>query len=94
MNHSCTCGPYLDAGRVADLPVQFGPGSLNRVVRESVQALVDVASDPQSVAQMLPKGSGKVIIKGKPRALGSIARFRDLPSSGNAAKGRLGAVDA
>lgn len=63
VNHGCTCGPYLDAGRVAELPLQFGPGSLNRVVRESVQALVDAAPDPRAVWSLLPQGNGKVIIK-------------------------------
>ncbi|KAK7077941.1 Zinc ion binding [Halocaridina rubra] len=63
VNHGCMCGPYLDAGRVAELPLQFGPGSLNRVVRESVQALVDAAPDPRAVSSLLPQGNGKVIIK-------------------------------
>ncbi|XP_037804727.1 polycomb protein SCMH1-like isoform X1 [Penaeus monodon] len=63
VNHGCTCGPYLDSGRVSELPVQFGPGSLNRVVRESVQALVDAAPDPRAVTSLLPRGNGKVIIK-------------------------------
>ncbi|XP_064081606.1 polycomb protein SCMH1-like isoform X2 [Macrobrachium nipponense] len=63
VNHGCTCGPYLDAGRVAELPLQFGPGSLNRVVRESVQALIDAAPDPRAVSALLPQGNGKVIIK-------------------------------
>ncbi|XP_068222661.1 polycomb protein Scm isoform X2 [Palaemon carinicauda] len=63
VNHGCTCGPYLDAGRVAELPLQFGPGSLNRVVRESIQALIDAAPDPRAVSALLPQGNGKVIIK-------------------------------
>ena len=64
VNHGCSAGPYLDSSKVAELPVQFGPGSQNRVARESIQALVDSASDPHAVMQMLPKGTGKVIIKG------------------------------
>ncbi|KAK4303473.1 hypothetical protein Pmani_024511 [Petrolisthes manimaculis] len=63
VNHGCTCGPYLDPSHVGDLPLQFGPGSLNRVVRESVQALVDSAPDPHTVTALLPIGHGKVIIK-------------------------------
>ncbi|XP_076044049.1 polycomb protein Scm [Oratosquilla oratoria] len=64
VNHACSCGPYLDASRVStELPVQFGPGSLNRVLRESVQALVDAASDPRSVLNLVKQGNGKVIIK-------------------------------
>ncbi|MPC27843.1 Polycomb protein SCMH1 [Portunus trituberculatus] len=63
VNHGCTCGPYLDNSRVGELPLQFGPGSLNRVVRESIQALVDAAPDPRTVTSLLPQGTGKVIIK-------------------------------
>ncbi|XP_071540645.1 polycomb protein SCMH1-like isoform X1 [Panulirus ornatus] len=63
VNHGCTCGPYLDSSRVGELPLQFGPGSLNRVVRESVQALVDAAPDPRAVTVLLPHGNGKVFIK-------------------------------
>lgn len=63
VNHGCTCGPYLDSSRVGELPLQFGPGSLNRVVRESIQALVDAAPDPRTVTSLLPQGTGKVIIK-------------------------------
>ena len=66
VNHGCTCGPYLDNSRVGELPLQFGPGSLNRVVRESIQALVDAAPDPRTVTSLLPQGTGKVIIKCKP----------------------------
>ncbi|XP_042220656.1 polycomb protein Scm-like isoform X2 [Homarus americanus] len=63
VNHGCTGGPYLDNSRVGELPLQFGPGSLNRVVRESVQALADAAPDPRAVTSLLPHGNGKVIIK-------------------------------
>ncbi|XP_050691499.1 polycomb protein SCMH1-like isoform X2 [Eriocheir sinensis] len=63
VNHGCTCGPYLDSSRVGELPLQFGPGSLNRVVRESIQALVDAAPDTRTVTSLLPQGTGKVIIK-------------------------------
>lgn len=48
---------------MGELPLQFGPGSLNRVVRESIQALVDAAPDPRAVTTLLPQGTGKVIIK-------------------------------
>lgn len=67
VNHGCTCGPYLDSSRVGELPLQFGPGSLNRVVRESIQALVDAAPDPRAVTSLLPQGTGKVIIKSECR---------------------------
>ncbi|KAF2354692.1 SLED domain [Trinorchestia longiramus] len=63
VNHGCSAGPYLSGARVREMPVRFGPGSLNRVLREAVQALVDSAQHPAVVAAMLPKGGGKVIIQ-------------------------------
>ncbi|KAA0188334.1 hypothetical protein HAZT_HAZT009574 [Hyalella azteca] len=65
VNHGCSPGPYLSPARVLEMPVRFGPGSLNRVLREAVQALVDCAYNPAVVAAMLPQGSGKVIIQGQ-----------------------------
>lgn len=61
-NHSCTCGPYLSPSKVSSMPLQFGPGSMNRVLREAVQACIDCASDEKSVFSTLKQGDGKVII--------------------------------
>ena len=41
---------------------QFGPGPLNRTVRQSVQKLVDVSHDQKAVFGMLRQGEGQVII--------------------------------
>ena len=56
-------GPYLDPRKVAEqIPDQFGIGLIHRVVRESVQRLVDVSLDQKAVFGMLRQGEGRVII--------------------------------
>jgi len=62
VNHSCKCGPFLNPRRVAQLPLQYGPGSMNRVLREAVQACIEVAYQEQVVYNLLRPGDGKVII--------------------------------
>ncbi|XP_015925677.1 polycomb protein SCMH1 isoform X2 [Parasteatoda tepidariorum] len=62
INHDCTCGPYLSPRRVANLPVKYGPGSLNRVLREAVQTFIDCSENEKSVFSLLKQGEGKVII--------------------------------
>lgn len=64
VNSSCWCGPYLDSRKVSELPTQFGPGTINRVMRESIQSLVDCALDQKQIFGMLRQGDGKVIITG------------------------------
>ena len=58
------CGPFLDPAKVTNLPEAFGPGPLHRVLRESVQQLVDAALDQKKVFELLRprQGDGKVII--------------------------------
>ena len=58
------CGPYLDPGKITNLPEAFGPGPIHRVLRESVQQLVDAALDQKKVFELLRprQGEGKVII--------------------------------
>ena len=55
-------GPFLDRKKVDKLPDEFGPGPINRVVRESVQRLVDASYDQKEVFGLLRQGDGKVII--------------------------------
>ena len=57
-------GPYLDPVKVLNLPEAFGPGPLHRVLRESVQHLVDAALDQRKIFELLKpvQGEGKVII--------------------------------
>lgn len=64
MKRTGNLGPYLDPRKVSSdqVPDQFGPGLLHKVVRESVQKLVDVSLDQKAVFGMLRQGEGKVII--------------------------------
>uniref|UniRef100_A0A1W7RA05 Polycomb protein SCMH1 n=1 Tax=Hadrurus spadix TaxID=141984 RepID=A0A1W7RA05_9SCOR len=62
VNHGCTCGPYLNPRKVSQLPIQFGPGSMNRVLREAIQACIDCSNSEKSVFSLLKQGDGKVII--------------------------------
>lgn len=64
INHGCTVGPYLNSRRISGLPVKYGPGSMNRVLREAVQAFVDCSENEKSVFNLLKQGDGKVIITG------------------------------
>ena len=47
-----TLGPFLDRAKIAGLPAQFGPGPMNRIVRESVQHLVDASIDQKEVNEL------------------------------------------
>ena len=46
---SGSLGPFLDSKKVASLPPQFGPGPINRILRESIQQLVDASIDQKQV---------------------------------------------
>ena len=50
------CGPFLDPAKVALLPGVFGPGPIHRVLRESVQKLVDSAADQKEMFGLLRQG--------------------------------------
>jgi len=62
VNHGCWCGPYLDPGKVSQLPARFGPDIVARVLRESVQGLVDCAFDQKQIFGMLRQGDSEVVI--------------------------------
>lgn len=62
VNSTCNCGPYLDPRKVNDLPCQYGPASLNRILRLSVQSLVDAALDQKQIFGVIRQGEGKVLI--------------------------------
>ena len=65
VNPTCSCGSHLDRRKITLLPPQFGPGSINRVLREAVQAGVDCARHEHTVFSLLQEGQGKVIITGE-----------------------------
>ena len=55
-------GPFLDPKKIQGLPSSFGPGPLNRVLRQSVQQLVDASLDQKEMFGLLRQGDGKIII--------------------------------
>ncbi|XP_076308461.1 polycomb protein Scm-like [Tachypleus tridentatus] len=63
VNHSCSCGPYLDPQKVAQLPIHFGPSSINQVLQESIQACIGCANNEKHVFSLLKPGDGRVIIR-------------------------------
>lgn len=74
VNSSCWCGPYLDPRKLTQLPLQFGPGTINRVLRDCVQSLVDSALDQKQIFGMLRQGESKVIITGRPKMNSSVGK--------------------
>ncbi|KAL0276404.1 UNVERIFIED_CONTAM: hypothetical protein PYX00_003990 [Menopon gallinae] len=52
VNNSCYCGPYLDPRKVAELPSQFGPGSLNK---GEGKVLISVSFDSKNIMIKLPQ---------------------------------------
>jgi len=58
------CGPYLDAEKITNLPEAFGPGPIRKVLRESVQNLVDAAVNQKEFFRLLRprQGDSNVII--------------------------------
>jgi len=64
INHNCRCGPVLVSSLVARLPSQFGPASIRRVLRQTLQATVDCSEDQSTVFSLLKEGTGRVIISG------------------------------
>lgn len=72
MNSGCNCGSILSNRKISALPSQFGPGPINKVVREAVQACVDCAHKEHAVFNMLQEGNGKVFINGELECLAYI----------------------
>ena len=65
INHNCSCGGYLHPRKVCQLPSQYGPGPIAKVMREVAQACIDCALQEKQVYNMMREGSGKVIVTGK-----------------------------
>ena len=57
-----TLGPFLDRKKVHDMPEKFGPGPISKVVRESVQRIVDSSLNQKEVFGLLRTGDSRVII--------------------------------
>lgn len=62
INHNCSCGGYLHPRKVSQLPSQYGPGPIAKVMREVAQACIDCALQEKQVYSMMREGSGKVIV--------------------------------
>ncbi|CAH1799310.1 unnamed protein product [Owenia fusiformis] len=58
---SCKPGPYI-YHKVNQMPSQFGPSSLSRVLRELVQTCIDCAREQINVFELVTQGNGKTII--------------------------------
>uniref|UniRef100_A0AAQ5Y6T3 SAM domain-containing protein n=1 Tax=Amphiprion ocellaris TaxID=80972 RepID=A0AAQ5Y6T3_AMPOC len=53
VNHRCFSGPYLNKGRIAELPQAVGPGKCTLVLRELLSMLINAAYKPGRVLKEL-----------------------------------------
>ena len=52
-NHKCFSGPFLNKGRIAELPKSVGPGMATLVLREVISLLVNAGYKPPRVLREL-----------------------------------------
>lgn len=70
--------------QVAELPLQYGPMSVGKILRVCVQSLIEAAKDPGTVLAKLPVGCGKAsvsaVVGGKTKTvrLPPTKKFHDL----------------
>ncbi|XP_074646851.1 polycomb protein SCMH1-like isoform X2 [Tubulanus polymorphus] len=62
VNPSCACNAYLRRDKVSQLPTQYGPSSVSRVLRMCVQACIDCAVQEKAVFHRVKEGNGKVVV--------------------------------
>ncbi|KAM7225913.1 hypothetical protein CapIbe_023890 [Capra ibex] len=63
INKHGNCGPHLDQKKIQQLPDHFGPGPVNVVLRQTVQACVDCAIQSKTVFEFLkPDDRGGEVI--------------------------------
>lgn len=55
INHECKCGPFMDSSKLFELPKQLGPGLVQKVLKDTIQHLVNTAHDIQSVTTLMKK---------------------------------------
>ena len=62
----CECGPFLDRSKMRQLADTIGPGQISRVLRDSVQGLIDAATQTKNTFSILRnrQGDGDVVIRG------------------------------
>lgn len=61
----CYAGHFLSAHKVRTLPLRLGPGSLSRVLMETVQNCINCATDERKVFNLVKEGSSKVCVTGE-----------------------------
>ncbi|XP_077861794.1 sex comb on midleg-like protein 4, partial [Saccoglossus kowalevskii] len=59
VHSGCVCGPYLSPHKVQQLPAQFGPGAMDRVLKDILQACVDCAVQKKAVLAFLKPNQEK-----------------------------------
>lgn len=64
INRCCNPGSYLNPRKVQQLPLHYGPGTLQRVLREVAQGCIECGNHEQTVFNLLKDGSSKVIVTG------------------------------
>ncbi|WAR09360.1 SCML2-like protein [Mya arenaria] len=62
INHGCNCGPYLNQQRILQLPSQYGPGVINRVLYDILKGCMECAFTEKVVYNLIPEGHGRVVI--------------------------------
>lgn len=62
INHGCHCGPYLNQQKVLQLPSQYGPGVISRVLYDVLKGFIDSAIHTKDVFNLIPEGHGRVVI--------------------------------
>ena len=72
VNKSCRCGSMLDSKKMSNMPDQFGPGPVTKVLRELTQSCINNAIQDTKVYHLIPKGEGRVIVSGMYRTLLSV----------------------
>nr|XP_023679749.1 sex comb on midleg-like protein 2 isoform X2 [Paramormyrops kingsleyae] len=83
VNKRGSCGPHLDRKQTQQLPDHFGPGPVNTVLRQTVQACLDCAYQPKILLNFLKSESegGEVV---KVRADAGVC-YAQLPSASSPA---------
>ena len=66
INHGCNCGPYLNVQKVLQLPSQYGPGVIPRVLYDVLKGCLETAFTEKVVYNLIPEGHGRVVISGTP----------------------------
>ena len=65
VNPTCNCGNYLQTQKISQLPTQFGPGLIARVLKDVIQNFINCAIHEKLVFDRIETdGRGKVVVTG------------------------------